>query len=359
MTQTLFQSSSLKDTFAALRADLLHEHGPRISTMRNYRFAIVQYEPAQEFALRGEVQRLAVELRKGGWFVLSISLRQLLLDRIRAEDEDFIERVTEMERRTSARDQARGREYPKSKLIPLIEGKGGLADECATMIRQHVKDHPERADRTLALIGRAGAIYPFFRSSALRGVGNFDRLEVVSNGLHPQGLTTEALQYIDRFVVSVYFDDSALSELWSRWLAVVAPHVELQLRLHADGWDRWTGDERVDEARAQQLYDACWYRKHCVTVERGRLFACSRIPKLARDAEGLPLTDDVTLASVTDYLNRNRFLPSCQTCVPMIELGTVTPGVQPDGRLVRLTTRAIRVLAARVSAAESQSGADP
>ena len=109
MTQTLFQSSSLKDTFAALRADLLHEHGPRISTMRNYRFAIVQYEPAQEFALRGEVQRLAVELRKGGWFVLSISLRQLLLDRIRAEDEDFIERVTEMERRTSARDQARGR----------------------------------------------------------------------------------------------------------------------------------------------------------------------------------------------------------------------------------------------------------
>ena len=194
---------------------------------------------------------------------------------------------------------------------------------------------------------------------ALRGVGNFDRLEVVSNGLHPQGLTTEALQYIDRFVVSVYFDDSALSELWSRWLAAVAPHVELQLRLHADGWDRWTGDERVDDARAQQLYDACWYRKHCVTVERGRLFACSRIPKLARDAEGLPLTDDVTLASVTDYLNRNRFLPSCQTCVPMMELGTVTPGVQPDGRLVRLTTRAIRVLAARVSAAESQSGADP
>jgi len=141
MTQNLFPSSSLKDTFAALRADLLHEHGPRISTMRNYRFAIVQYEPAQEFALRGEVQRLAVELRKGGWFVLSISLRQLLLDRVRAEDDDFIERVTEMERRTSARDQARGREYLKSKLIPLIEGKGGLADECATMIRQHVKDH--------------------------------------------------------------------------------------------------------------------------------------------------------------------------------------------------------------------------
>lgn len=193
---------------------------------------------------------------------------------------------------------------------------------------------------------------------ALRGVGNFDRLEVVSNGLHPQGLTKEALRYIDRFVISVYFDEPALSELWRRWLAAVAPHVELQLRMHSDGWDRWTGDERVDDARAQQLYDACWYRKHCVTVERGRLFACSRIPKLARDAEGLPLTDETTLAAVIEYLNGDRFLPSCQTCVPMMGLGTVTPGVQPDDRITRLTSRAIAVLSARV-VAEDCSGADP
>jgi len=194
---------------------------------------------------------------------------------------------------------------------------------------------------------------------ALRGVGNFDRVEVVSNGLHPQGLTVEALPYIDRFVVSVYFDEPELSELWRRWLAVVAPHVELQLRVHADGWDRWLGNERVDDARAQQLYDACWYRKHCVTLERGRLFACSRIPKLARDAEGLPLNDEATLAAVTDYLNGDQFLPSCRTCVPMMGLGTVRPGVQPDGRITRLTGRAMAVLSARVAATEGRDGADP
>jgi len=194
---------------------------------------------------------------------------------------------------------------------------------------------------------------------ALRYEGNFDRLEVVSNGLHPQGLTVEALPYIDRFVVSVYFDEPALSELWRRWLAAVAPHVELQLRVHADGWDRWTGDERVDDARAQQLYDACWYRKHCVTIERGRLFACSRIPKLARDAEGLSLTDETTLAAVTDYLNGDRFLPSCQTCVPMMGLGTVAPGVQPDDRIARLTGRAMAYLSARVAATEGRTGAEP
>lgn len=167
MTQPLFPSSSLKDTFAALRRDLLHDDGPRISTMRNYRFAIVQYEPSQEFALRGEVQRLGADLRRGGWYVFSISLRRLLLDRIRAEGDDWLPRVIDWERRTSARDQARGLEYLKSKLIPLIEGSGGLADECSAMIRQHVKDHPDQVDRTLVLIGRAGAVYPFFRSSAL------------------------------------------------------------------------------------------------------------------------------------------------------------------------------------------------
>ena len=167
MTQPLFPSSSLKDTFAALRRDLLHDDGPRISTMRNYRFAIVQYKPSQEFALRGEVQRLGADLRRGGWYVFSISLRRLLLDRIRAEGDDWLPRVIDWERRTSERDQARGLEYLKSKLIPLIEGPGGLADECSVMIRQHVKDHPDQVDRTLVLIGRAGAVYPFFRSSAL------------------------------------------------------------------------------------------------------------------------------------------------------------------------------------------------
>ena len=52
----LFQHGALDEAFTALRRDLIHEDGPRISTMRNYRFAIVQYAPAEEFRLRGEVQ---------------------------------------------------------------------------------------------------------------------------------------------------------------------------------------------------------------------------------------------------------------------------------------------------------------
>ena len=46
VTCRCFQQTSLQEAFAALRRDLIHEDGPRISTMRNYRFAILQYCPA-------------------------------------------------------------------------------------------------------------------------------------------------------------------------------------------------------------------------------------------------------------------------------------------------------------------------
>jgi hypothetical protein len=163
----LFDRTPIQETFAALRRDLIQEDGPRISTMRNYRFAIVQYEPEKEFDLRSEVQKLSTELIANGWVVFSINLQKLLLDRIRAQGEDWIRRVIEMERRTAARDPERGLNYLKTKLTPLIEGPDGIAADCSRVIGEYADRNPELGDRTLALIGRAGAIYPFFRTSAL------------------------------------------------------------------------------------------------------------------------------------------------------------------------------------------------
>jgi hypothetical protein len=50
--------------------DLMDEDGPRISTMRNYRFALLQYDPVDEFAVRQETQRLFADLKAHGWEVL-------------------------------------------------------------------------------------------------------------------------------------------------------------------------------------------------------------------------------------------------------------------------------------------------
>lgn len=161
------QHTPVQEAFEALRRDLIHEDGPRISTMRNYRFAIVQYLPTDEFKLRGEVQRLSADLVANGWMVLSISLQKLLLDRIRSQGEEWVQRVMQMEERMAGIEADRGLNYLTSKLSPLIEGADGIAADCSRLICDYADNHPDSIDRTVALIGRAGALYPFFRSSAL------------------------------------------------------------------------------------------------------------------------------------------------------------------------------------------------
>lgn len=163
----LFAKTSWQEGLVALRDDLLHEDGPRISTMRNYRFAILPYPPKAEFRVRGEVQRLAGDLAAAGWVVLSISLHKLMLDRLRAQGDRWLERVMAWERSTSKRGVERGLNHLRSKVTPLIEGPFGIAADCAQVIAEHAERHPDKLDRTLALIGHAGALYPFFRSSAL------------------------------------------------------------------------------------------------------------------------------------------------------------------------------------------------
>ena len=104
MTGTLPLFSQAHEAITALRHDLIDpEDGPRISTMRNYRFAIVQYSPEHEYAMRAEVQRLVSELEAKGWFVLTIDLQKLLLTRIRSQPDDWQEKVIAMETRMADR----------------------------------------------------------------------------------------------------------------------------------------------------------------------------------------------------------------------------------------------------------------
>ena len=167
MTGSLFPDTPLHRAFESLRRDLIHEDGPRISTMRNYRFAIVQYDPKQEFDVRGLVQQLSSDLVANGWVVLTLDLERLLAERIGAQGEEWVDRVIAMEQRLAADSLDRGLSYLRSKVEPLVEGASGIAADCSREILKHAEAHPDKADRTLVLLGRAGALYPFFRSSAL------------------------------------------------------------------------------------------------------------------------------------------------------------------------------------------------
>lgn len=165
MTEPLFRS--LDEGVAALERDLLAPDGPHISTMRNYRFAILPYRPHDEFKLRGHIRRLTDRLVAEGWSVLPISLQKLLLDRIRATGDANVEALISREKRLHEKSSERALAHLRDKIAPHIEGPNGIAADVARLIGKFVDEHPDRIDRSLVLIGRAGALYPFFRSSAL------------------------------------------------------------------------------------------------------------------------------------------------------------------------------------------------
>lgn len=167
MSEPLLEQASLSRAIEDLKKDLLDEAGPRISTMRNYRFAILTYSPEEEFDLRLRISNLSDELRGKGWNVLSISLQQLLLERLKAEDPKVLESIIRMEHLQYEKDPARSLQYLKDKLTRYIEGADGIAKDVIETIDNFADNHPEHTHHTLFFLGRTGALYPFFRSSAL------------------------------------------------------------------------------------------------------------------------------------------------------------------------------------------------
>lgn len=184
--------------------------------------------------------------------------------------------------------------------------------------------------------------------------GAIGRVEVVTNGLTPQGLSADTLAKIDRLSLSNYGYSQEFVAMWRNWLAKQAPQVEFVVRNNAGGWDPWAESAPRGAADAQRFWDTCWYRRHCVTLERGRLFACSRVPKFARDGEGLLLTKSTTRSDIEQYLNGVAPLPSCATCTPMMGMPTVAPGRQPDDRIQRLERKAMNWLRFARDIAERQ-----
>ncbi len=159
--------ASLESGVTALRTDLLSPGGPRISTMRNYRFALLQYAPDKEYDARRLVRRLVDELRVAEWQVLEVSLQKLLLDRVRATGDTAVAALVERERALHAKAPERALAYVREKIASHIEGPEGIAADVIRLVDRFAEKDVADPDRALVLVGRAGALYPFFRSSAL------------------------------------------------------------------------------------------------------------------------------------------------------------------------------------------------
>jgi hypothetical protein len=110
--------------------------------------------------------------------VKSVALQKLLFDRLRAEGPEFIETLIATEKRYHAKAVALtgnpaepepevALKYLTSHIGDIIEGPNGIAADIAREIASFCEQHPDKEDRTVVFVGRAGALYPFFRTSAL------------------------------------------------------------------------------------------------------------------------------------------------------------------------------------------------
>ena len=84
----------------------------------------MQYDPAEEFRLRGEVQHLTTDLAANGWMVISVSLQKLFLDRVRAQGPDWVDRVVAMEGRLAGTRAGARAELPEVEALAAHRGAG-------------------------------------------------------------------------------------------------------------------------------------------------------------------------------------------------------------------------------------------
>ncbi len=162
-------ASPLANAMEDLRKDLVFEGGPRISTVRNYNFAILPYPPEAEFQLRKYLYDLAEDhLRPAGWTVGIVSLQALLMKRVRAMDPAVAASIIRKEKTNAGKaDPWRGLRQLKEQLIKELEGPNGIASDVIAEIHRTLDAGDAPVDRTVIFLSRAGALYPFLRTSAL------------------------------------------------------------------------------------------------------------------------------------------------------------------------------------------------
>ena len=158
---------NIENSFRELEQHLEIAGEANISTIRNYHFAVLVYPPAKELSMRERLQRSMRTLEKRGWNVQTISLLEVVMRRLRNKGANNIERTIAKEKRYCKRAPERGLNELKRAIQNELEGDKGIAKDIANLIDQYISEEPSRADRTIVFIGRVGALFPFFRSSAL------------------------------------------------------------------------------------------------------------------------------------------------------------------------------------------------
>lgn len=179
------QASSLRDSIRTLEEDLTATP-MRISAYHDLPFAILRYDPEEEWSLRREAKYLATRLHNAGKQVHTVSLADLLWEAI--DDAEGLDAVVELER-------ARGFEAAQEQITTY------LSDPDWSPMPEMLRERLEYLDpeRDVAFLLRAAAMAPaiYHMSSLLDKMQGRTRVPTVlfypgtlagPTGLHFMGL---------------------------------------------------------------------------------------------------------------------------------------------------------------------------
>ncbi len=149
-------SPDFRDRLRALKETLLA--GPdRISAFRVLPFAIFLYAPHEEFDLREVLKATFADLRDHGIEPVHLSLAELAYEAVataQAEDGGWQAIYAGERRRKSCKSAVQTVQHALAHAAPLAE-----------RVAKRLRDLD--ATRTVAFLGRVGALYPAYRSHAL------------------------------------------------------------------------------------------------------------------------------------------------------------------------------------------------
>ena len=147
----------------------------------------------------------------------------------------------------------------------------------------------------------------------IRLVDIADQIELVTNGLYPQGVGQEVLKQLDSLVISDYICTDRFETHWRQYLEASGYSNKIDFR-RKSAWDDLLSEVENDVSETEEHWITCFYRNCDVTLERGRLFSCSRIAKKKWDEQGLLIESITSVKEVGEYLNSAKPKKACYSC---------------------------------------------
>ncbi|AMG09168.1 radical SAM protein [Vibrio parahaemolyticus] len=170
-----------------------------------------------------------------------------------------------------------------------------------------------------------------------------NEIELVTNGLYPKGVPSDLLNVLDSIVISDYIKTNAFESAWIDFLQGHNFKGNVDFR-RKDAWDDLLSEVYNSKEETSRHWQTCFYRKFDVTLERSRIFSCSRIAKKGWDDQGLLIDDGTTSEQVINYLSDDKPKEACYSCATINRESNIKVALQSSGNLERIAAKSIQYL---------------